>query len=45
LRLDKAPENSEPFISQNKGAVQPLPTRLPQKAKYDLYPLTYLPVH
>lgn len=33
LRLDKAPENSGPFISQNKSAVQPLPTRLPQKAK------------
>ncbi|EXK32645.1 hypothetical protein FOMG_11529 [Fusarium oxysporum f. sp. melonis 26406] len=33
LRLDKAPQNSEPFISQNKSAVQPLPTRLPQKAK------------
>ncbi|KAF6521758.1 hypothetical protein HZS61_013286 [Fusarium oxysporum f. sp. conglutinans] len=33
LRLDKVPENSEPFISQNKSAVQPLPTRLPQKAK------------
>jgi tyrosinase len=45
LRLDKAPENSEPFISQNKSAVQPLPTRLPQKAKYGLYPLIYLPVH
>lgn len=42
LRLDKAPENSEPFISQNKSAVQPLPTRLPQQAKYDLYSLTNL---
>lgn len=35
LQPDKASENSKPFVPQNKRAVQPLPTRLPE-AEYDL---------
>ncbi|KAF4497184.1 tyrosinase precursor [Fusarium agapanthi] len=30
LQRDKAPKNSEPLVSQNKSAVQPLPLRLPK---------------
>ncbi|KAG5815232.1 hypothetical protein H9Q74_002925 [Fusarium xylarioides] len=30
LQHDKAPENNEPFVPQNKSAVQPLPLELPK---------------